>query len=104
MKPETAGMSSARLARLARLDEVMKCRHADSGCLPDLVIYVYRNGHLVHTGIFGALDIECGKKMREDAISRICSMSTPIAAVACCRPAAAIETPPVVHYARPAPA
>jgi hypothetical protein len=31
MKPETAGMSSARLARL---DKMLQCRFVDSGLLP----------------------------------------------------------------------
>jgi len=68
MKAETAGMS---LARLPRLDQVMKCRYVDSGHLPAVVTHVYRNGHLVHTGICGAIDIEHGRKMRKDAIFRI---------------------------------
>jgi CubicO group peptidase (beta-lactamase class C family) len=79
MKPETVGMSSARLARL---DEVMKRRYVDGGYLPGLLTYVYRKGHLVHTGMCGQMDLERGKKMREDAIFRIYSMSKPITAVA----------------------
>src|SRR6202521_1269533 len=79
MKPEAVGMSSARLARL---DEVMKRRYLDGGYLPGMLTYVYRKGHLVHTGICGHMDIERGKKMQEDAIFRIYSMSKPITAVA----------------------
>ena len=79
MKPETVGMSSARLARL---DEVMKRRYVDGGYLPGLLTYVYRKGQLVHTGMCGQMDIERGKPMREDAIFRIYSMSKPITAVA----------------------
>src|ERR1700739_4233713 len=79
MKPETVGMSSARLARL---DEVMKRRYIDGGYLPGMLTYVYRKGHLVHTGMFGQMDLERGKPMREDAIFRIYSMSKPITAVA----------------------
>jgi len=79
MKPETVGMSSVRLARL---DDVMKRRYVDAGYLPGLLTYVYRRGQLVHTGICGQMDIERGKKMREDAIFRIYSMSKPITAVA----------------------
>ena len=79
MKPETVGMSSARLARL---DEVMKRRYVDGGYLPGMLTYVYRKGHLVHTGICGQMDIERGRPMREDAIFRIYSMSKPITAVA----------------------
>jgi CubicO group peptidase (beta-lactamase class C family) len=79
MKPETVGLSSARLARL---DEVMQRRYVDAGHLPGLLTYVYRKGQLVHTGISGHMDLERGKKMREDAIFRIYSMSKPITAVA----------------------
>jgi len=79
MKPETVGMSSARLARL---DEVMKRRYVDGGYLPGLLTYIYRKGHLVHTALCGHMDLERGRKMREDAIFRIYSMSKPITAVA----------------------
>jgi CubicO group peptidase (beta-lactamase class C family) len=79
MKPEKVGMSSARLARL---DEVMKRRYVDSGYLPGMLTYVYRKGHLVHTGMCGQMDLARGKPMREDAIFRIYSMSKPITAVA----------------------
>src|SRR5947209_10281336 len=79
MKPETVGMSSARLARL---DQVMTGRYVDGGYLPGMLTYIYRKGHLVHTGICGDMDIERGKPMREDAIFRIYSMSKPITAVA----------------------
>jgi CubicO group peptidase (beta-lactamase class C family) len=79
VKPETVGMSSARLARL---DQVMKDRYVDGGYLPGMLVYVYRKGQLVHTGICGQMDIERGRPMREDAIFRIYSMSKPITAVA----------------------
>jgi CubicO group peptidase (beta-lactamase class C family) len=79
MKPETVGMSSARLARL---DEIMKRRYVDGGYLPGMLTHVYRRGHLVHTGLCGEMDIERRKPMREDAIFRIYSMSKPITTVA----------------------
>lgn len=79
MKPETVGMSSARLALL---DEVMSRRYSDGGYLPGMVTYVYRKGHLVHTGLSGRMDIERDNPMREDAIFRIYSMTKPITAVA----------------------
>ena len=79
MKPETVGMSSARLARL---DEVMKRRYVDGGYLPGMLTHVYRKGHLIHTGMCGQMDIERRRPMREDAIFRIYSMSKPITAVA----------------------
>jgi CubicO group peptidase (beta-lactamase class C family) len=79
MKPETVGMSSARLARL---DEVMKRRYVESGYLPGMLTYIWRKGHLVHTGMCGRMDLERDKPMREDAIFRIYSMTKPITAVA----------------------
>src|SRR5438445_7586061 len=78
MKAETVGMSSARLARL---DEVMKHRYVDGGYLPGMLTYVYRKGHLAHTGMCGHMDIDRDKPMREDAIFRIYSMSKRITAV-----------------------
>jgi len=78
-KPETVGLSSARLKRL---DEVMTRRYVDGGYLPGLLTHVYRKGQLIHTSLAGQMDIERGKAMREDAIFRIYSMSKPITAVA----------------------
>jgi CubicO group peptidase (beta-lactamase class C family) len=60
----------------------MKRRYVDGGFLPGMLTYVYRKGHLVHTGICGHMDIERDKPMRADAIFRIYSMSKPITAVA----------------------
>ena len=54
MKPQTVGMSSARLARL---DEVMKRRYVDGGYLPGMLTYVYRKGRLVHTGMCGQIGL-----------------------------------------------
>jgi hypothetical protein len=61
MRPETVGMSSARLARL---DEVLQRRYVESGYFPGTLTYVYRRGQLVHTGICGQMDIERGKAMQ----------------------------------------
>jgi CubicO group peptidase (beta-lactamase class C family) len=79
MRAEAVGLSASRLARL---DEVMKQRYVDSGRLPGLLTMVYRRGELAHTGMAGHIDLERGKRMREDAIFRIYSMSKPITAVA----------------------
>ncbi len=79
MKPEAVGLSASRLARL---DEVMKRRYVDSGRLPGVLTMVYRRGKLAHTGMSGHMDLERDKRMREDAIFRIYSMSKPITSVA----------------------
>src|SRR6266513_5068516 len=79
MRPETAGFSSARLARL---DEVMTRRYVEGGYLPGMLIHIHRKGQLVHTTLSGHIDLERGKPMREAAIFRLYSMSKPITAVA----------------------
>ncbi len=79
MKAEAVGLSASRLARL---DEVMKHRYVDSGRLPGVLTMVYRRGKLAHTGMSGHMDLERDKRMREDAIFRIYSMSKPITSVA----------------------
>ncbi len=76
---EAVGLSASRLARV---DEVMTRRYVDSGRLPGLLTMVYRRGKLAHTGLSGHMDLERGKKLREDTIFRIYSMSKPITAVA----------------------
>jgi CubicO group peptidase (beta-lactamase class C family) len=79
VKPESVGMSSARLERL---DQVMKHRYVDGGFLPGFITQIYRKGELAHTGVVGAMDLERGRPMQEDAIFRIYSMTKPITGVA----------------------
>jgi CubicO group peptidase (beta-lactamase class C family) len=76
---KSAGMSAARLKTV---DRVMTERYVDTGLLPGIVTQVCRGGEIVHTGMSGLMDIERNKKMREDAIFRIYSMTKPITAVA----------------------
>src|SRR5215471_5145079 len=78
-KPESVGLSSARLKKL---DQVMTDRYVGGGYLPGLLTMVWRKGQLAHLGASGHMDIERDKPMREDAIFRIYSMSKPITAVA----------------------
>src|ERR1700753_3111067 len=79
VKPESVGMSAARLERL---DQVMKHRYVDGGYLPGFITQIYRKGELAHTGIVGSVGIERGRPMQEDAIFRIYSMTKPITGVA----------------------
>jgi CubicO group peptidase (beta-lactamase class C family) len=78
-KPEAVGLSSERLARL---DRAMTEKYVDSGQLPGFLVQIFRRGELAHASQAGFMDIERGKKMREDAIFRIYSMTKPITAVA----------------------
>jgi CubicO group peptidase (beta-lactamase class C family) len=78
-KPESVGLSSARLKTV---DRVMTERYVETGLLPGIITQVCRKGEVVHTGLSGKMDLERDKAMREDAIFRIYSMTKPITAVA----------------------
>src|ERR1700744_4571080 len=77
--PESAGLSAERLQRV---DRAMTEKYVATRLLPGFILQIFRRGELAHTGMTGAIDIERGKKMREDAIFRIYSMTKPITAVA----------------------
>ncbi len=74
-----AGMSAARLKTI---DRVMTERYVDTGLLPGIQTMVCRGGEIVHNGVSGMMDVARDKKMRDDAIFRIYSMTKPITAVA----------------------
>src|ERR1700744_233014 len=79
IKPEAAGMSSERLARIDRfLDE----RYVAPGKMPCALLQVARGGQLVHQSVLGSASLETGAKMAEDTIVRIYSMTKPITSVA----------------------
>jgi CubicO group peptidase (beta-lactamase class C family) len=76
---ESVGLSRERLERL---DRVMTEKYVTTGLLPGFLVQVFRRGELAHAGMAGQIDIARGKKMHEDAIFRIYSMTKPITAVA----------------------
>jgi CubicO group peptidase (beta-lactamase class C family) len=77
-KPESVGMSSARLNvfRQAMQAEV------DKGNIPGMIIMVNRKGKLVYSELVGYQDKEAGIPMKKDAIFRIYSMTKPLVSVA----------------------
>ena len=77
-QPDTAGMSSERLARIAPAMQ----RYIDAQLTPGVITAVMRHGKLVHFESQGLMDVATGKPMREDAIFRIASMTKPIASTA----------------------
>ncbi len=79
MRTELIGLSASRLARV---DDIMAQRYVETGHLPGLLTMIYRRGQLAHLGMAGHIDLERGKRMREDAIFRIYSMTKPITSVA----------------------
>jgi CubicO group peptidase (beta-lactamase class C family) len=77
-KPESVGLSSERLERIARVVS----RHIDEKKIAGAVTLVARRGHVVWFQAQGMADREAGKAMRTDAVFRICSMTKPITSVA----------------------
>jgi len=76
--PESVGMSSQRLARIAAALEA----DIGQGRMPGAVIAVARRGKLVYYEAFGFLDKAKGTPMPKDAIFSIASMTKPLVAVA----------------------
>jgi CubicO group peptidase (beta-lactamase class C family) len=77
-KPESVGMSSARLARIRPALQ----REVDEGRFPGGVVAIARDGRLVHLEAVGFLDAAARVPMRADAIFAIASMTKPVCGVA----------------------
>jgi len=76
--PESVGMSSARLARLAAVFG----KEVEDKKLPGAVMMVARKGKIVYVKALGVRDPKIGDPMRTDTIFRIYSMTKPIVSVA----------------------
>jgi CubicO group peptidase (beta-lactamase class C family) len=74
--PESVGMSSQRLSRIAA---ALK-QDIDAGRMPGAVIAIARKGKLVYYESFGFLDKSKGTPMPKDAIFSIASMTKPVVA------------------------
>jgi CubicO group peptidase (beta-lactamase class C family) len=77
-RPEDAGFSSERLARITQFFQ----GEVDKGAIPGAVLLVARNGKVVYDHAIGYQDREKKIPMKPDAIFRIFSMSKPITTVA----------------------
>jgi len=77
-KPESVGLSSDRLERIATTVQ----RNIDDKRIAGAVTLVYRRGKVVWFKPQGMMDRETAKPMRPDAMFRICSMTKPITSVA----------------------
>jgi len=76
--PESAGMSSERLARIDAM-----CEQAVSeGDIPGVVALVARQGKIVYWKAFGMADNESGRFLKKDDIFRIASQSKAITSTA----------------------
>jgi CubicO group peptidase (beta-lactamase class C family) len=79
IKPETVGLSAARLEALGRF---IKERYVDPGKIPGALILIARRGEVAHLATIGFADVERKKPLREDTVFRVYSMSKPITSVA----------------------
>ena len=77
-RPEEVGLSSERLARLARVTQ----DHVDAARLPGAVILIARRGRIAYYEAFGFRDRDKGLPMTRDALFRIYSMTKPITSTA----------------------
>jgi len=77
-KPETVGLSSERLQRIATAVQ----RNIDDKRIAGAVTMVVRRGQVAWFRAQGMADREAQKPMRSDEMFRICSMSKPITSVA----------------------
>ena len=77
-KPESVGLSSERLERIATAVQ----RSIDDKRIAGAVTLVARRGQIAWLKAQGKMDREAGKPMRTDAIFRICSMSKPLTSLA----------------------
>jgi CubicO group peptidase (beta-lactamase class C family) len=78
VSPESVGLSSQRLERIATVVQ----KSIDDKRLAGAVTLVVRHGQIAWFKAQGQQDREAGKPMQPDTIFRICSMSKPIASVA----------------------
>ncbi|MEM7325481.1 MAG: serine hydrolase domain-containing protein [Actinomycetota bacterium] len=76
--PESVGMSSARLERVAPVME----RYVATGEVAGISTLIGRRGEVVHAAQFGHRDREAGEPMTADTIFRIYSMTKPVVSTA----------------------
>lgn len=77
-KPEDAGFSSQRLARI---DLVMD-EHVRNQWIPGAVVLIVRNGKIVYHKAYGFGDVEAKATLKKDDIFRIASQSKAVTALA----------------------
>lgn len=76
--PESVGMSSDRLERIAPVLQ----HYVDSGELAGVVSMIARRGEIVYFDEYGVLDKDTGQAIAKDSIFRIYSMTKPITTLA----------------------
>lgn len=78
-RPEAVGLSSKRLEYI---DSFIQRKYLDTGLMPGALTMVWRKGEVAHFSALGMADVERKKKLAEDTIFRIYSMTKPITSIA----------------------
>lgn len=78
-RPEAAGFSRSRLQQL---DRFLQTRYLDTGKLPCTVTFIQRRGEVAHLSALGYMDVERKRRVEEDTLFRIYSMTKPVTSVA----------------------
>ena len=68
--------------RLARIDRFLAERYVEPGLLPCALLLVARKGELVHKCVLGHASLARNKRLEEDTIFRIYSMTKPVTSIA----------------------
>jgi CubicO group peptidase (beta-lactamase class C family) len=68
--------------RLARIDRFLAERYVEPGLLPCALVLVARRGELVHKCVLGHASLAKNKRLEEDTIFRIYSMTKPVTSIA----------------------
>jgi CubicO group peptidase (beta-lactamase class C family) len=77
--PEAAGFSPGRLQQF---DRFLQSRYLDTGRLPCAVTFIQRRGEIAHLSMLGHMDVERGRRVEEDTLFRIYSMTKPVTSIA----------------------
>ncbi|MFZ9503830.1 MAG: serine hydrolase domain-containing protein, partial [Cyclobacteriaceae bacterium] len=77
-KPEEAGFSTERLARI---DQTIQ-EHLTAGHIPGAVVFIARNGKIVYHKAFGYSDVDAKTPLKKDDIFRMASQSKAITSLA----------------------
>jgi CubicO group peptidase (beta-lactamase class C family) len=78
-RPATLGFDGERLARI---DRFLAERYVEPGLLPCALLLVARKGELVHKCVLGHASLANKKRLEEDTIFRIYSMTKPVTSIA----------------------
>ena len=79
INPTAAGFDASRLARIT---DHLNRNYIDPQKIPGCQVLVARHGHIAYHSTLGLMDIDRNRRMQDDAIFRIYSMTKPITSIA----------------------